>query len=557
MSATALPALTDVLAAFTQPAVLVDRSGRILWGNPSFRGLFGEQPAPESLGEWEERSPRDGEPLWDALVRNRTLVRRLHTGRGIQPLRLKLAARPGGDAVVVLASAASAEGIEALQERTAILEAVFDSLNEGVLAIDAQERIIALSRSAERLTGFAEAEVLGQICREVFQAPPGTECPFQAMIRSGQGFHQREMVLKGKGGRPLHVSVNATPLRGRDGKLEGAVVVLRDLSEIDRLRSELAGSGTRLGIVGNHPSIRRVIEKIETVAPSEVSVLITGESGTGKELVARAIHDLSPRRDKPFIKVNCAALAEGLLESELFGHVRGAFTGAVRDRPGRFEAAHGGTLFLDEIGETSPALQVKLLRVLQEGEFERVGESVPRRADVRIVAATNKDLRKEVAEGRFRDDLFFRLCVVPIELPPLRERREDVPLLADHFLKRLALREGRRKVFASAAYGILERYAWPGNVRELENAVAHAYVCSPGDVIQPEALPDHILRGEDPFGGTDPYAEEREQIYAALEATGWNKGETAKRLGWSRTTLWRRMRDLGIRDTRRKPPASP
>ncbi|WP_025321018.1 sigma-54 interaction domain-containing protein [Deferrisoma camini] len=555
MSVSAPPALTDVLSAFTQPAALVDRSGRILWGNPAFRSLFGDQPAPQSMEEWEARSPRDGDPLWEALRRSRSLVRRLHTARGIQPLRLRLAARPDGDAVVVLATAASAEGIEALQERTAILEAVFDSLNEGVLAIDSQERIIALSRSAERLTGFAEAEVLGQVCRDVFQTPPGSECPFQAMIRSGQGFHHREMVLRGKGGRPLHVSVNATPLRAPDGKLEGAVVVLRDLSEIDRLRSELAGEGGRIGIVGSHPSILRVIEKIEAVAPSEVSVLVSGESGTGKELVARAIHDLSLRSGKPFVKVNCAALAEGLLESELFGHVRGAFTGAVKDRPGRFEAAHGGTLFLDEIGETSPSLQVKLLRVLQEGEYERVGESVPRRSDVRIVAATNKDLRREVAEGRFREDLFFRLCVVPIELPPLRDRREDIPLLVDHFLKRLALREGRRKVLAAAAYPILQRYSWPGNVRELENALAHAYVCSAGDVIQPQALPDHILRGEDPFGEPDPYAEERDQIYAALEATGWNKGEAAKRLGWSRTTLWRRMRDLGIRDSRRKPPA--
>ncbi len=547
------PPLTDVLSAFSQPAALVTGDGRIVWANAGFRNLFPPDGMPDSLQAWEAGAPAEDEPLWEALQRRRSLVRRLPTARGVSPLRLRLARRPGGDGVVVCTGAAVAGALEALQDRTAILEAVFDSLSEGVLAIDARERIIALSRSAERLTGYAEAEVLGRVCREVFQAAPDVECPFHAMIRSGHGFYQREMVLRGKGGRLLHVAVNATPLRGPEGRIEGAVVVFRDLSEIDRLRSELQGGGARHGIVGSHPSILGVMEKIETVAPTEASILILGESGTGKELVARAIHRLSPRRDKPFIKVNCAALAEGLLESELFGHVRGAFTGAIKDRTGRFEAADGGTLFLDEIGETSPALQVKLLRVLQEGEFERLGESTPRRVDVRIVAATNKDLRREVAEGRFRDDLYFRLCVVPIELPPLRERREDIPLLVDHFLKRLALREGRRKVMASAVYPILQRYSWPGNVRELENAVAHAFVCSAGDVIQPEALPEHILRGEDPFGGPDPYAEERDRIYAALEATGWNKGEAAKRLGLSRTTLWRRMRSLGIRDPRRRP----
>ncbi len=551
MTTRSAPPLTEVLSAFSQPAALLDREGRIVWGNAGFRSLFPAGEVPASLPAWEAGSPADAEPLWDALLRRKSLVRILVTSRGPVPLRLRLARRPDGDAVLVCAT--SAEGLEALRERTAILEAVFNSLSEGVLAIDARERVIAMSRSAERLTGYAEAEVLGKVCRDVFQTGPDTECPFQAMIRSGRGFYQKEMVLRGKGGRALHVAVSATPLRDADGKLEGAVVVLRDLSEIDRLRAQIQGGGESYGIVGNHPAIRRVIEKIETVAPSEASILILGESGTGKELVARAVHNLSPRRDKPFIKVNCAALAEGLLESELFGHVRGAFTGAVKDRPGRFEAADGGTLFLDEIGETSPALQVKLLRVLQEGEFERVGESRTRRVDVRIVAATNKDLRREVSEGRFRDDLYFRLCVVPVELPPLRERREDIPLLVDHFLKRLALREGRRKVMASAVYPILQRYSWPGNVRELENAVAHAYVCSPGDVIQPDALPEHVLRGEDPFGGLDPHAEERERICAALEATGWNKGEAARRLGLSRTTLWRRMRDLGIRDPRRRP----
>ncbi|MBE0617179.1 MAG: sigma 54-interacting transcriptional regulator [Proteobacteria bacterium] len=479
-------------------------------------------------------------------------MRRLAAGGGVAVFQLSLVAAGTGDGVLVCSSTAGRKGLSELRERTTILEAIFHSLNEGVLALDAQDRIMAFSLSAERITGFAETEVVGRVCREVFQGPPDAECPFQAMIRRGQGFHQRDMVIKGKGGRPIHVSVNATLLQDPDGTVAGAVVVLRDLAELDRLRAEIGGPSETHGIVGNHPSIRRVIEKLETVAPSEASILILGESGTGKELVARAIHELSPRKDGPFVKVNCAALAENLLESELFGHVRGAFTGAVRDRPGRFEAAHGGTLFLDEVGDTSPALQVKLLRVLQEGEYERVGESRSRKADVRIVAATNKDLRREVTEGRFRDDLFYRLCVIPVQLSPLRARVEDIPVLVDHFLRRIALREGRRKILSSAVYRVLQSYSWPGNVRELENALAHAYVCTAGDIITKEALPEHIVRGETPFQEIPGAAgEERREIYGALEATGWNKGEAARRLGLSRTTLWRRMRDLGIRDPRR------
>ena len=552
MKPSQFPPLTELLAAFPQPAALVDTEGNVSWGNPAFRGLFTPGEPPRSVRAWEAGSPPGSSPLWEDLRQRKSTVRRLSCGEGVVVFQLALVPGPGGDSVLVCASTASNKGLTELRERTTILEAVFHSLNEGVLALDARERIMAFSLSAERITGFAEAEVLGRVCREVFQAPLDKECPFQAMLRTGQGFHQRDMTVKGKGGRPLHVAVNATLLRNPDGALEGAVVVLRDLAELDRLRAEIRGAAGSHGIVGNHPTVLKVIEKLETVAPSEVSILVLGESGTGKELVARAIHDLSPRRDGPFVKVNCAALADTLLESELFGHVRGAFTGAVRDRPGRFEAAHGGTLFLDEIGDTSPALQVRLLRVLQEGEFERVGESRPRRADVRIVAATNKDLRKEVAEGRFRDDLFYRLCVVPVQLAPLRARVEDIPLLVDHFLKRLSIREGRQKVLSPPVYRVLQGYTWPGNVRELENALAHAYVCTTGDLITAEALPEHIVRGDALFPNAEvEVSEERRAIYGALEATRWNKGEAARRLGLSRTTLWRRMRELEIRDPRR------
>jgi len=554
------PPLTALLSALAQPAAVLGPDGSLHWGNPALSALFAGTRLPRSLAEWEGNSPPGATPLWPELQRLGSSVRRLATDSGVVTLALRLVPSPTGDPLLLCQASGDPgrdrpQGLQELRERTAVLETIFHSLNEGVLAIDATERIIAMSQSAERITGFAEAEVLGRVCREIFQAPAGTECPFQTMVRQGESFHQREMQIRGKNGRPIHVSANATVLKGAAGTLEGALVVLKDLSELDRLRDGLRDETSFHGLVGGHPLLRRVTEKIETIAPSEVSILIQGESGTGKELVSKAIHALSSRAQGPFIKVNCAALAEPLLESELFGHVRGAFTGAVKDRAGRFEAAHQGTLFLDEIGETSPGLQVKLLRVLQEGEFERVGENRSRKVDVRIVAATNKDLRREVAEGRFRDDLFYRLCVVPIVLPPLRDRAEDIPLLADHFLKRLAVREGRRKVLSASIHTMLQHYRWPGNVRELENALAHAYVCSVGDVIAAEALPEHILRGEDGFADSAAHSEERRSIIAALEASGWSKGEAAGRLGLSRTTLWRRMRDLGIRDPNRNPQA--
>ncbi len=544
------PPLTEVLAAIPQPAALLDRAGNLSWANPAFARLFAPDAPPRTLSDWEAASPPGGSPLWDELLQRRSVLRRLSSAGGVGVFKLTLVSGPSGDRVLVCTSTAGEQEPEELRHRTALLETIFHSLNEGVMALDAQQRIVAFSLSAERITGFAEGEVVGRVCREVFHAPPDMECPFEAMIRKGQGFHQRDMTIAGKGGRSLHVAVNASLLRDPGGGVEGAVVILRDLTEIDRLREEVRGPSGSHGIVGSHPLIRGVLEKVETVAPSEASILILGESGTGKELVARAIHDLSNRAAGPFVKVNCSALAETLLETELFGHVRGAFTGAVRDRPGRFEAADGGTLFLDEIGDTSPGLQVKLLRVLQEGEFERVGDSRTRRADVRVVAATHRDLRREIREGRFREDLFYRLCVVPVQLPPLRNRREDIPLLVDHFLRRLAVREGRRKIVSPSVYRALQAYGWPGNVRELENAVSHAYVCTAADVITPEALPEHVLKGEATFQGDELEAEEREAIRDALESSGWNRGKAARRLGLSRTTLWRRMRDLGIRERR-------
>jgi two-component system response regulator HydG len=304
-------------------------------------------------------------------------------------------------------------------------------------------------------------------------------------------------------------------------------------------------------IVGRSPALQEVLARVIRVAPTDATVLITGESGTGKELVARALHVASRRGEKPFVPVNCAAITETLLESELFGHAKGAFTGASRARRGLFEEAHGGTLFIDEIGETTPAFQAKLLRVLQDGELRRVGESAPVQVDVRVVAATNQDLRRAITERRFREDLFYRLAVVPIRLPPLRERREDVPLLAAHFLQAFVRRTGSQRALAPAAMERLTAHDWPGNVRELANVIEQAAALAPGEEIRAEDV--HL---EPPLGARDTGAArslaaaieeaERRTIEAALVRCGGDLAAAARDVGVSHTTLWRKMKRLGI-----------
>ena len=304
-------------------------------------------------------------------------------------------------------------------------------------------------------------------------------------------------------------------------------------------------------VVGRSPAMREVLDRVLRVGPTDATVLVTGESGTGKELVARALHVTSRRGDKPFVPVNCAAITETLLESELFGHARGAFTGATRARRGMFEEAHGGTLFIDEIGETAPGFQAKLLRALQDGEIRRVGESTPVQVNVRVIAATNQDLRRAIAEKRFREDLFYRLNVVPIRIPPLRERREDVPLLAAHFLQRFNQRTGGDKILTPEAVARLLEHDWPGNVRELENMIEQAAALSPGREIrasdvQPERLPAHGRGGSAVTLAQAVEDAERRTIEATLIRCGNDLGRVARELGVSSTTLWRRMKRLGL-----------
>ncbi len=337
--------------------------------------------------------------------------------------------------------------------------------------------------------------------------------------------------------------VNAAPFDHDDGTY--AVVVLQDITELVQLRRRVVKSerGFR-GIIGRHDSMLELFETIKDVAGVDVPVLLQGESGTGKELVAAAIHNESPRANKLFVPVNCAALPEGLLESELFGHVKGAFTGAIRDKKGRFELAHGGTLFLDEIGELPKMVQVKLLRVLQEGTFEPVGSEKTVKVDVRIISATNKDLREEVKKGNFREDLYYRINVVPIKLPPLRERKEDIPLLVEHFLDE-AFQEGIRcQGISKEAMDLLTIYPWPGNVRELQSAVRFALVKCRGGMISPEHLPLEILRFRDEQEGKARSRKlDKSKVRRALLKSGGNKAKAARLLGVGRATLYRFLAD--------------
>jgi len=433
------------------------------------------------------------------------------------------------------------------------LVGILNSITDGVFTIDENWRITSWNRAAEEITGYRAEEVIGKACAEVLRGGRcGKGCPMQRTLETGKPSLSVEVEILHKSGRLVPISVNTALLYDETGEVIGAVETFRDLSALRRLTKEVQERYGFGNIVGKSKAMQSVYELLDLVAETDATVLILGESGTGKELVARAIHYNSPRKHGPFVAVNCAALTESLLESELFGHEKGAFTGAIRSKPGRFELANGGTLFLDEIGEISPAVQVKLLRFLDQRTFERVGGTEPISVDVRIIAATNRDLWKEVKEGRFREDLFYRLNVVPIHLPPLRERKDDIPLLVEHFLEKLntRLRRNVKRVSAEAMQCLLE-YPWPGNVRELENAIEQALVRCRGDEIQPEHLPMQVcsqaMRQTLDLGSADLLdAAERQAILLALHESGGKRAEAARRLGISKVTLWRKMKKHGL-----------
>ncbi|MCB2229000.1 MAG: sigma 54-interacting transcriptional regulator [Desulfarculaceae bacterium] len=444
---------------------------------------------------------------------------------------------------------------------------VINTMQDGLMVVDPGGLIVSVNPAFEELTGYSADELVGRSCSLL-------ECDSCDYPRTKKGeprcglfkegaIKRCRCTLRKKDGSPLYVVKNAAVIQGDEGQPMGGVETLTDLSEVVARERELVSLRRQMaldqefqGMVGRSPAMLSLFSLVESAADSDAPVLITGESGTGKEMVAEALHRLGRRSGGPLIKVNCAALNENVLESELFGHVKGAFTGADSNRMGRFEAAKGGDFFLDEVGDLPPATQVKLLRVLQEKVIERVGDLRPIPVDVRIISATHRDLRELVAQGRFREDLYYRVAVVPIHTPALRERRQDVPLLVETLLKRILQRSGKEiHGLDKRAMDLMMAYAWPGNVRELINALEYAVVLCPGGIILPEHLPE-TLHGEapalDPAAKTAPSRaggkedEERERIIAALRQSEGRREEAASLLGISRVTLWKKMKALGI-----------
>jgi len=422
-------------------------------------------------------------------------------------------------------------------------EVVLDHFSDGIIVHDAQRVIRWFNKAAERITGYDRDEVVGRDCWEVF---PGRFCGEKCLFRDQyRNFNHVEYPLKviAKDGQEHRVEVSVIAMKDHEGVGQGVMARFRDVTEVTQLRHQLRAAQSFHGIIGRADEMHAVFELIRDLAASDCPVLIQGESGTGKELVANAIHGESPRAGRPFVSVNCGALPEGILESELFGHVRGAFTGAIRDKKGRFELADKGALFLDEVAELSPNMQVKLLRVLQDGTFERVGGEQQIHVDVRLISATNKDLRKLVSQGKFREDLYYRLCVVPVNLPLLRNRRNDIPLLVEHFMNRFRRETGvdLDRISPDALHQMID-YHWPGNIRELQNAIQYAFVKCKGNILGVEDLPPEIAAQA--IKGTAGHRRRQGKLNAAgvskaLKKTRGNKLQAAQLLGVGRATLYR------------------
>lgn len=441
-------------------------------------------------------------------------------------------------------------------------DTIIETLQDGVLVIDLEGNIISANAAAERLTGYRAEELIGKSCRilnctgcKIKGQGPGKDwCKLFTVGKS----KNKKCLVTHKDRRTVHIIKTASVLRDSDGKIIGAVETLTDISqivrkqqEIDMLRKTFSLDDGYHGLIGKSSSMQNLFELIENVAQSDAPIIIQGQSGTGKELVARAIHDAGLRSDKPFIKVNCAALNENLLESELFGHVKGAYSGADRERIGRFEAAHEGTIFLDEIGDIPLSTQVKLLRVLEEKEIERVGDHKPISVNVRIITATHKNLDELIAKGLFREDLYFRINVFPLQCPPLSVRMEDIPFIVQNFVKRNAIQSSKKILgLTPEAMEILLAYSWPGNVRELRNTIEYAFVLCPGGAIGKEHLPPTISKHIDkpstiPIGPSID-TDERNKLIQVLQQAGGNQSEAARMLGVSRVTIWKRIKKYGI-----------
>ena len=436
--------------------------------------------------------------------------------------------------------------------KSAFHDVILDSINEGVFSVDMDWRIVSFNRAAERITGVPEEDAIGRPCCEVFRASICEDaCALRETHRTGRPVVNATADIITAEGRRVPIRISTAVLKDESGQIIGGVETFQDLSQVEQLQKELESRYTFSDIIGRSQSMRDLFEIVPQVADSTVTVLLEGPSGTGKELFARAIHNLSSRKKNRFVAINCGALPDTLLESELFGYKAGAFTDARKDKPGRFALAHKGTLFLDEIGDVSPAMQVRLLRVIQERSFEPLGSIESVKVDVRIIAATNKDLLELVRQGTFREDLYYRIRVIHLKLPSLKDRREDIPLLIQHLIAKFNRLQG--KAITDVSDPVLARlmeHDFPGNVRELENVIEHAFVLCRGTVIQlnhlpPELRPASALHetGEGPMNLEDM---ERIMIAKTLQRLKGNKRETARALGIDPSTLYRKLKKLDI-----------
>ncbi|UCF82532.1 MAG: sigma 54-interacting transcriptional regulator [Desulfobacteraceae bacterium] len=457
-------------------------------------------------------------------------------------------------------------------EKEKLMMAILDSIHDGVFTIDFNMKVTHFNRAAERITGYSANEAIGKPCMDVFCSQGGSKedcvatCPMKKTIKYKTPIVKKRTIFNKKG-EILTVSSTTNLLFDLDNQPIGGVETFADITVLEKLKEKWQGKKYNLAnIVGKNPKMTEIYDLIEAISGTLSNVLIQGETGTGKGLIASAIHYRSINHKGPFVHVNCAAMPENLLESELFGHVKGAFTGAISDRQGRCEMAHKGTLFLDEIGEISPAMQAKLLRVVEEKQFEKVGSSDTTNVDIRIIAATSKNLEPDILDRQFRSDLFFRLNIIPCKIPPLRERMEDIPLLVEHFVDKLNFKMEKEVTdLDPEIFDIFMRYPWPGNVRELESVMEYAFIQCRGNYLEAHFLPPRFrllnTRVTDVSLSTPISSEmfqlsevnpntsiptEKSRLLEALENCRWNRAKAAERLNISRTTLWRMMRKCGL-----------
>jgi len=565
----------NILDAIQEAIFIIDQEKRVVRANSAAQALVG-LPAGEIVG----RPCRDvigcdacrDDCPFAGIMAGGPAQRRFNIGMtgagGAPPRRICLSSSPltaGGRIAGLIESIRDVSHIhrliaeleqmrDGLGEERARIQAILDSMPDGIYTVGSDWRITSINRAAGEIIGVTPAEAVGQFCYKVLASDLCRgACPLKKTLENGQPCRDVEGAI-GTGPRSKRLLFSTALLRDQAQSIRGGIEIIRDVEALCSLvgRMPAPGDGSRLS--SNDPKILRILNLIQLIKDSDSAVLLTGESGTGKSLLAEEIHRLSQRRDAPFVKVSCAALAESLLESELFGHVKGAFTGAYRDKPGKFEAASGGTVFLDEVGEIPPAVQVKLLRFIQDREFERVGSNTTARVDVRIVAATHRDLPQMIREGRFREDLYYRLAVIPIHMPPLRERTADLPVLVTRLLDRIRRRlGGEAKSLSPAVLEQFTRYHWPGNIRELENVLEHGYACTPGPVITTDSLPAFFQApvqapGPGPAGilSADRERTDRQRVLEALRRNDWKIIPAAGELGIDRTTLWRKMKKYGL-----------